>query len=100
MKVLSSKIKFEEVPSKNTKLQSAVAKLFKLKLEKRYVMEAHIRLDFEDKLSINDDLVDNFGKEWYVVSRNKSTNEYFIKSGESIHECNNEYFLTNISVIE
>ncbi len=99
MKVINSKVTFKRI-SKYSKLQLAVAKLFKLPLAHRYIMEAKFKISPMDILHMGQDLIDNCGNEWYVDGRNLATNEYIAKSGQSIHECEGNYFLTHVSVIE
>ncbi len=99
MKVITSEVKFEKV-TKYSKLQQAVAKLFSLSLAHRYTMEAKFKLGPADKLQLQQDIIDNCGNEWYVVSRNPATNEYCAKSGLTVPEQEGSYFLTHVSVIE
>jgi len=85
MKVLKNTVTFIPI-TKFSKLQSTVAKLFKLPIAQRYTMEARIKLGELDKLSFGQNVIDNCGNEWSVLTKKPDTNEYLLISGMTIHE--------------
>lgn len=80
MQVINPMITFIPI-TKYNKLQLLIAKVFKIKPAYRYTMEARLKLGVTDKLSLKQDVVDNFAITWYVISRNTSVNEYMLVSG-------------------
>lgn len=99
MKVLKNTVTFIPI-TKFTKLQSAVAKLFKLPLAQRYTMEARIKLEPNKTITFGQNVIDNCGNEWSVLTKKPDTNEYLLVSGTTIHECDSFYFLTDLELID